>query len=120
MFVYDKDTPVGFVFWNPDYNEVLPKGKKLSLLEIAFHYTFKKKRITRVTLNSIGVLEEYRRIATTLLVKEIKKYLSQDYYKNVKTFESSFIWEDNKSSMLLTKHILKNVNREYEVFEINL
>lgn len=120
LFVYDKDTPVGFVFWNPDYNEVLPKGKKLSLLEIAFHYTFKKKRITRVTLNSIGVLEEYRRIATTLLVKEIKKYLSQDYYKNVKTFESSFIWEDNKSSMLLTKHILKNVNREYEVFEINL
>lgn len=120
LFVYDKEKPVGFAFWNPDYNEVLPKGKKLGLLEIAMHYTFKKKNITRATLNSIGVLEEYRGEATVLLIREMKRYISQKKYKNIHRIESSFIWEDNLNSLLLSKHVLKNVTREYEAFEINL
>lgn len=120
LFVYDKEKPVGFVFWNPDYNEVMPKGRKLSLLEIAFYYTLRKKKITRATLNSIGVLEEYRGDATALLAREINKYISSPYYKNIKTFESSFVWEDNVNSLLLNKLILKQVTREFEVYEIEL
>jgi len=120
LFVYDQDKPVGFVFWNPDYNEVMPKGKKLTLFQIALHYTLKKKKISRVTLNSIGVLEEYQGLATSLITNELKKILKTPYYKNIKYFEGSFVWENNRKANALNKHVIKTIDRQFKVFEIIL
>ena len=53
LFACNKDEAVGFIFWHPDYNEILAKGRHNSLLEIAIRYTFTKNKISKVKLNSI-------------------------------------------------------------------
>ena len=115
LFAYKDDLLVGFVFWHPDYNEILKKGKSNSLLNIAFRYITRKKRIKKVKLNSIGVVEEYQGIATISLLKEVSKYIT-----NYDILETNFVWCNNHKSMNLNKHILKKIERKFVVYEVNV
>ena len=115
LFAYKDDLLVGFVFWHPDYNEILKKGKSNSLLNIAFRYITCKKRIKKVKLNSIGVVEEYQGIATISLLKEVSKYIT-----NYDILETNFVWCNNHKSMNLNKHILKKIERKFVVYEVNV
>lgn len=115
LFAYKDDLLVGFVFWHPDYNEILRKGQPNSLFNIAFRYITRKNKIKRVKLNSIGVIDEYQGIATISLLNEVAKYIS-DY----DILETNFVWCNNQKSMSLNKHILKNIERRFVVYEVNL
>ena len=112
LFAEDRGEVVGFIFWHPDYNEILRKGKYNSLMNIAVRYIFNKNKINKVKLNSIGVKEEYQGIVTLQLLKETSKYL--DKYD---TIETNFVWENNRKSMLINKRLLKNVERTFKVVE---
>ena len=98
LFACDNDEIIGFVFWHPDYNEILKKGKNNSLLSIAFRYIFKKNKIKRVKLNSIGVKEKYQGLTTIKLLKEVSKYIT-----NYETIETNFVWCNNIKSMTINK-----------------
>ena len=105
---------VGFLFWHPDYNEVLKKGKQNSLLGIAIRYTLFKNKIKKVKLNSIGVKEGYQ-FVTIALLRELGK-LVQSYDK----IETNFVWCNNKKSMAINKRLLKNVERNFVVYEVKV
>lgn len=104
---------VGFVFWHPDYNEILKKGRKNSLFGIAMRYTLFKNKIKRVKLNSIGVKEEYRGIATVALLRAMGAFV-----QNYETIETNFVWGNNEKSMAVNRYLLKNVERKFVVYEV--
>ena len=114
LFAEVKGEVVGFLFWHPDYNEILKKGANNSLLEIATRYTLFKNKITKVKLNSIGVKEGYQ-FATIALLREMGK-LVKAYDK----LETNFVWCNNKKSMAINKHLLKNVERNFVVYEVEV
>ena len=112
LFAFHKDKLVGYMFWHPDYNEILSKGKIESILTIAIKYIFNNKKIKRVKLNAIGVLEEYEGFVTMALLNEASKYT-----KNFDVIETNFVWKNNVKSMRINSHLLKNVERTFVVFE---
>ena len=112
LFACNKDEVVGFIFWHPDYNEILAKGRHNSLLEIAVRYTFNKKKINKVKLNSIGVKDEYQGNVTMMLLCEAAKYM-----KNYSDIETNFVWENNRRSMKINKHLIQNIERSFKVVE---
>ena len=64
---------VGFCFWHPDYNEILPTGRSVGLPGIAWRFVLRRSRIRTVILNALGVLPEYRGIATAALLTRMNK-----------------------------------------------
>lgn len=106
---------VGFVFWHPDYNEVLKKGKQNGLLEIATRYTLLKNKIKKVKLNSIGVKSKYRGAVTINLLREVGKLVCK-----YDVIETNFVWANNVQSMGLNQRLLKNVERRFVVYEVNV
>ena len=112
----DKDGEVvGFVFWHPDYNEVLKTGRKNSLATIALRYLLFKNKFKRVKLNSIGIKEKYRGAVTVELLRAVGKLVG-----NYETLETNFVWGNNKKSIAINRHLLKNVERKFAVYEVNL
>ena len=81
-------------------------------MEIAIRYIFNKNKIKRVKLNSIGVIEEYEGITTMLLLKEVSKYIT-----NYSIIETNFVWQNNKKSSRICRHLIKNIERSFMVFE---
>ena len=115
LFAEHKGQIVGFVFWHPDYNEVLKKGKQNSMLEIAVRYLLFKNRIKRVKLNAAGVKKEYQGITTMKLLSAVSEYVEK-----YETVETNFVWCNNRKSMALNKATLKNVERRFAVYEVEL
>jgi hypothetical protein len=112
LMAYDNNELVGFIFWHPDYNEILKKGKYNSLLSIALRYTLFKNKIKKIKLNAIGVKEKYQGIVTMNLLREVTKYCHCD------ELETNFVWCNNFKSMRLNKHIVKNIERQFAVYEV--
>ena len=115
LFAEYKGQVVGFIFWHPDYNEVLRKGKYNSLLEIAVRYTLSKNKIKKVKLNAIGVKDEFQGIVTMNLLSAVSKYT-----ENYEKIETNFVWCNNKKSMAINKLLIKNIERRFVVYEVNL
>ena len=110
-----KGQVVGFVFWHPDYNEILKKGKYSSLLSIAIRYTLFKNRIKKVKLNAIGVKKEFRGVVTMNLLSAVSKYAGG--YEKI---ETNFVWCNNTKSMAINKMLIKNIERKFVVYEVEL
>lgn len=115
LFAEDNGKIVGFLFWHPDYNEILKKGRQNSLLSIAIRYTLMKNRIKKVKLNSMGVMEQYQGNVTISLLRELSKYINK-----YDIIETNFVWENNKKSMAINKKLLQNVERHFAVYEVNV
>ena len=106
---------VGFLFWHPDYNELLKKGKHNSLLGIAVRYTLLRKRIKRVKLNSVGVMEEYQGFGTAKLLQTFEAYA-----RKYSVAETNFVWCSNQKSMLINKAAFRNIERTFAVYEVEI
>ena len=115
LFAEDNGNIIGFLFWHPDYNEILKKGRQNGLLSIAIRYTLFKNEIKKVKLNSIGVKEGYQGVATIKLLREMGKLVGK--YDIV---ETNFVWCNNKKSMAINKRLLKNIERRFVVYEVNV
>ena len=115
LFAEDRGQVVGFVFWHPDYNEILKKGKHNSLFEIAARYLLLKSKIKKVKLNAMGVRREYQGITTVKLLNELGKYVCK-----YDAIETNFVWCNNQKSMALNQSLLQNIERKFAVYEVNL
>ena len=115
LFAEHNGEIVGFIFWHPDYNEVLKKGKQNGLLGIAIRYLLFNKKIKRIKLNSIGVKKAYQGSVTINLLREVGKLVS-----NYDTVETNFVWTNNKKSMSINQKLLKNIERKFVVYEVNV
>jgi GNAT superfamily N-acetyltransferase len=113
IFAYLNETPIGFVFWHPDYNEVLPGGRALSLPEIAARLFVQGHCIKTMKLNAIGVLPQYQRQKhATGLLREVFHYARSRFTH----IESNFVWDSNTASLGLNRIMGGKPYRHYAVY----
>ena len=115
LFAYEDNTPIGFVFWHPDYNEILRKGKQNSLLSIAIMYILNKNKIKKMKINAIGVLDKYQGIGTISLLNEVSRYVEK-----YETVETNFVWCNNLKSMKLNNHLIGKIERRFAIYEVSI
>lgn len=100
---------LGFLFWHPDYNQMLAAGREYSLAEIAGSWLFHRKRIDTVKVNALGSLS-YR--ATFALLDRFRQYVQGKYA----FVETNFVWDNNLKSSLMMHRLFGTYDRKYEVY----
>ena len=116
IFVQHEGQEIGFIFWHPDYHELLHSGKN-RVLPFLLKYLLKKNTIKNFKINTIGVLPEYWHSgAATGLVYEVYKRIKDRYDVG----ESNFIWDNNLSSSGTSIRFTGQPFKHYVLFEKNL
>jgi hypothetical protein len=103
---------VGFCFWHPDYNELLPTGRQLSTAAVAWRFATRRSQASTVVLNAIGVLDSHRGVATSALLAEVAKAIDGRFVR----YETSFIWDANDPSIGLCRYLEGQPVRRYSVW----
>ena len=116
IFASHKGKEIGFIFWHPDYHQLLKAGKNRIALFLIKYY-LQKKTITDFKINAIGVLPEYWSLGVaTGLVNEVHQRTKNRYLGG----ETSFIWDDNHQSVQATTHFTGKPFKRYMLFEKNM
>ncbi|MDR0627402.1 MAG: hypothetical protein LBG11_09155 [Bifidobacteriaceae bacterium] len=112
LFALDGSQAVGFLFWHPDYNQVLPKGRRLTMAEIGWRLSCRAKSIDTAVVNAIGVVREYRGVATTALLARFADHLDGHFSR----FETTFVWDVNQASTSLGHAFQARPRRRFAVW----
>lgn len=113
IFALYQGKEIGFIFWHPDYHQLLKPGKN-HVSAFLLKYFFKRKMITDFKINSLGVLPEFWRSGVaTGLINEIYQRTKGHYRGG----ETSFIWDDNYRSTLTATHLTGKTFKRYVLFE---
>ena len=113
MFAVDKKgNDAGFIFWHPDFNQMLKGGEKISGLKILLGYIFNKNKIDTLKINAIGSLSPN---ATYALIARLYSLISPQY----KFLETNFVWDNNLASSAINKRFFGTYHRKYEVYILN-
>jgi len=109
---------IGFSLTLPDINQIVKTMKKGRLLPFGvFKLLFQKKKINRVRVITLGVVEDYRKmgIEAVFYAKNIQTALN----KNIKEAEASWVLEDNPMMNKALEDLNATVNKRYRVFNLN-
>jgi hypothetical protein len=109
----DAGEEIGFLFWHPDFNQMLQGGRNYSTLGIALAWLLKGKKIDTVKINAIGSLSVR---ATADLISEVKR-LTRDKYRYA---ETNFVWDNNAYSKRLNERFFGKPHRKYAVYFIDV
>lgn len=114
IFVMKDGREVGFLFWHPDYNEVIPGGRRNSMAGIGIRYFLNKSRIRKVKVNAMGVLGPYKGTGAVMgLINEARKATGA-----FTSAESNFVWDSNTDSSKLNRLLCNREARHYAVYYI--
>jgi hypothetical protein len=112
-FALFRGESVGFLFWHPDWNEVLPAGRPVSTAEAALRFALLAKRIGRVKINAIGVAPEHQGGSAAYgLIRSAWKDFSREFARG----ETNFVWAENAKSMAINRAINQRVMRRWRVY----
>jgi GNAT superfamily N-acetyltransferase len=115
IFACREGQEVGFLFWHPDFNEVIPGGRRNSALAAGIRCLLGRNRIRTAKLNAMGVDHRYRgsSVAAGLLGELVQSCTGR--YESV---ETNFVWDSNRKSRLLNTHFPHREARHYKTFEL--
>ena len=117
IFAYDGDTPVGFVMWYPEYNELLRGGEEFGVTAFFKNRLFGHK-IETVKVMEFGILEEHRRKGLPLaLVNHV--YLCAQK-RGIHKAESSWVLAENGDSNSVCSAVCEENYKRYVVYETQL
>lgn len=95
LLIVEKDgKPIGFMLWYPDYNQLIPSGKSLSLKTVIDHKILHKK-ISTFKIVEIGVIESEQKTGAILSLFDALYQMTKDQYDFC---ESSWILKYNRDS----------------------
>ena len=112
LFAEQDGHPVGFCFWHPDYNRMLPYGRRLGVASIAWRFALRRDRVRTVILNAIGVLPAVRGSATHALLARVGEAVDGRY----DDYETCFVWDDNVASLGINRYLGNDVVRRFAVW----
>ena len=104
-----KGEDVGFLFWHPDFNQMLKGGRNYTAAGIALAKILHGRKIDTAKLNAIGCLSPS---ATAALLSALNGIL-KDRYRHL---ETNFVWDNNLRSGSINRHFFHKPFRKYEVF----
>jgi hypothetical protein len=117
IFAFDKDKPVGFVMWYPDYNELASPGEIFGSKHFFKNKLFGNK-IKTGKLMEYGILDEYRK--SGLVIGLLNQVLLALKKRNIAKIKSSWILEENYDSNSICKELCDNTYKKYVVYEMSL
>lgn len=94
LIVEKENRPVGFMLWYPDYNELIPEGKSLSLKTVIDHKVL-SKQISTFKIVEIGVIESEQKTGAILALFDALNQMTKNKYAYC---ESSWILKNNRDS----------------------
>jgi hypothetical protein len=112
LFAMAGGREVGFVFWHPDFNEVMPTGGALSISRIAWCYFTRRNRIRTVVVNAIGTLLDAPAGTTAALLTQLAAHVDGTF----DTYETCFVWDGNAASRGITRYVNATPVRRYAVW----
>jgi GNAT superfamily N-acetyltransferase len=116
VFACHEGQEIGFLFWHPDFNEVIPGGRRNSALATGIRCLLGKKRIRTAKLNAVGIDRRYRGSSVAAgLLRELVRSCAGRY----DTVETNFVWDSNRRSTLLNTHFPHREARHYKTFELD-
>jgi len=116
VFASREGREIGFLFWHPDFNEVIPGGRRNSALATGIRCLLAKKRIRTAKLNAVGIDHRYRGSSVAAgLLGELVRSCAGRY----ETVETNFVWDSNRRSTLLNNRFPHREARHYETFELD-
>ena len=116
IFAKVNDKVVGFLFWYPDFNELVPLGKHVGTGTFLKYKILRKAPIT-VKAVQMGVLAEYESTGLVLaLFGELYNILTKKHKKTTVCL-SSWILAENQKSVNLVSKVLSRPYKEMSVYE---
>lgn len=107
---------VGFALCIPDINQIQIKLKKGRLLPFGFlKLLLGKKKITKMRVIALGVIEQYRKLGIEAVF--YGQIIQNGLKKGIKQAEASWILEDNSLMNRAIEHINGEVYKRYRIFE---
>jgi hypothetical protein len=117
VFACREGKEIGFLFWHPDFNEVVPGGKRNSTLATGVRCLLGKHRIRNAKLNAVGVDRRYQGSSAVVgLLGE----LVRSCVGRFESVETNFVWDSNHKSRLLNKRFPHEEARHYKTFELDV
>ena len=108
---------IGFLFWHPDFNEVIPGGRRNSALAMGVRCLLGRNRIRTAKLNAVGVDPRYQGSSAVVgLLGELVRSCAGRY----ESVETNFVWDSNRRSSLLNRHFPHTEARHYRTFELDV
>ncbi len=110
---------VGFVLAIPDINFILRTIKRGRLLPFGiFKLLLGKRKITKIRIITLGVLEEYRKMGIEGAF--YARIISRGMEKGYTSAEASWILENNEMMRLGVEHINMEAYKRYRIYEKSL
>ena len=108
---------IGFLFWHPDFNELIPGGRRNSALATGVRCLLGKGRIRHAKLNAAGIDPRYQgsSVAAGLLGKLVSSAAGR-----FESIETNFVWDANRKSRYLHQHFPHEEVRHYKTFELDV
>lgn len=115
LYVMSEGKEVGFLFWHPNYNMLLHRNQKSSAAEYYLNYLFRKRHMTELKINAIGILPEYHHSGAIVGLFNELKVMTKDRFQSG---ETGFVFDDNLPSAQLCRQFCGPAYRHYSMFEI--
>jgi hypothetical protein len=113
LFAMHRGREIGFLFWHPDFNEVVPGGRAAGLVEIALRSWFFGSRIRNLKINALGIASRHRGSdSVRLLLRELDRRAAGRF----DTMETNFVWDRNLESTRLNRRHFGEPHRRYRVY----
>lgn len=116
IFACHDGREVGFLFWHPDFNEIVPGGRRNSALATGFRCLLGRNRIRTAKLNAVGVEPRYQ---GSSVVAGLLGELVQSCAGRYESVETNFVWDSNRKSRLLNTRFPHREARHYKTFELD-
>ena len=117
MFACCDGREVGFLFWHPDFNEVIPGGRRNSTFTSGIRCLLGRSRIRTAKLNAVGIDHRFQgSSAAGGLVRSGSS--SRPVPAATDSVETNFAWDNNRRSRLINTHFPHREARHFRVFEL--
>jgi len=118
IFLKDCGQDIGYVFWYPDFNELVPPGGRLGLPEVLRYRLAGGLRVMKMV--EIGVLPDYRNKGLVMLGFKTALDIIEARHRQAQTVISSWIADDNLQSVYLARRYVKEKCKSFVLYEKNI
>lgn len=117
IYAYEGDTPIGFIWWYPDFNELAKPGEDFGEGgNFSTRHHIKDIRTARVA--RVCVLEPYRKTGLAIaLINQM--YLSLKNY-NINKIITGWILSENSAGMSVSKKVCDRLYKEFVTYETDI
>lgn len=116
LFLEHAGSPIGFLLWYPDFNELINEGESIGLKTIIKNKLF-GHRIKRFKIVELGVIPKYQNKGAVMALFYKCRELVQGRYESC---ESGWILDGNDSSKGFGSRWVGDEYKHYKVFMVHL